>query len=419
MNHYFDHNATTPMSGVAKQAWLAAEERHWHNPSSLYREAGFAKQRLEEARERLAALLGCDDAERIVFTSGATESNNALFASLSRTLPPDAVVAVSEIEHPSVREAAAFWFRERVVTIPVDAKGVVRIEDVMATIGRHEPALVSVMAASNESGALQRWREIATVCRDAATLFHCDAAQWIGKMPCTRDCEGFPPSGWGRVEVLERGAGTSPGAAALEWPECVAESLAMCDFVTGSAHKFGGPKGCGFLLLPWQEEKPLFLLRGGPQENGRRAGTENYPAVEAMVCALEEAQARLAGTARLQMAHRDEFERVMQAAFPGLRIISGEAARLWNTCLLVMPWHENLKWLTRLTRRGFAISTGSACSSGREGSSAVVRALGASEEELRRVVRVSGGPDHASEDWRALADAFAEVGQELDAGGKG
>lgn len=403
MNRYFDHNATTPMSGIAKRAWLEATERHWHNPSSLYREAGFAKQKLEEARERLAALLGCDEAERIVFTSGATESNNALFASLTRTLPPGAVVAISAIEHPSVREAARFWFRDRVITIPVDEHGVVQVADVTAAIRRHEPALVSVMAASNESGALQRWREIAVVCREAGTLFHCDAAQWIGKMPCTGGREGFPLATWGRAERTEG----------------VEESLGMCDIVTGSAHKFGGPKGCGFLLLPWREDTPLFFLRGGPQENDRRAGTENYPAIEGMVCALEEAQSRLGAAARLQTAHRDEFERAMRAAFPGLRIISEEAARLWNTSLLVMPRHENLKWLTRLTRRGFAISTGSACSSGKEGSSAVVRALGASEEELRRVVRVSCGPDHAPEDWHALAEAFVEAGRELDAGGRG
>ena len=381
MNRYFDHNATTPMNDAAKRAWLDAAERHWHNPSSLYREAGFAKQRLEEARERLAALLGCEDAERIVFTSGATESNNALMASLSHSSPPNAVAAISAIEHPSVREAADFWFGGRVIEMPVDENGIVRPEEVSRIAKEHRPALISVMAANNESGAMQPWAEIAENCRDAGVPFHCDAAQWIGKVPL---------------------AGFAAGA----------------HYLTGSAHKFGGPKGCGFLVLAREDERLVFL-RGGPQENNRRAGTENYPAIEAMVGALEDVAPRLGSVATAQRAFRDEFERAMQSAFPGLRIVSGGAARLWNTSMFVMPRHENLKWLTRLTRRGFAISTGSACSSGKEGSSVVVRALGAADAELRRVLRVSGGWEHTAEDWPALAEAFTEVGRELDAGGKG
>jgi cysteine desulfurase len=109
----------------------------------------------------------------------------------------------------------------------------------------------------------------------------------------------------------------------------------------------------------------------------------------------------------------------MQASLEGLRLISADKPRLWNTSLLVMPRHENLKWLTRLSRRGFSISTGSACSSGKEGSSVVVTALGTSPEELRRVVRVSGGWDTTVNDWLELASAFQEVGAELDTGGKG
>lgn len=381
MNRYFDHNATTPMNDAAKRAWLEAAERHWHNPSSLYREAGFAKQRLEEARERLAAMLGCEDAERVVFTSGATESNNALMASLSHSSPPDAVVAISAVEHPSVREAADHWFRGRVVEIPMDESGIVRLEEVSRITKERRPALISVMGANNESGALQPWAEIAEICRATGVPFHCDAAQWVGKLPAA-DC------------------------------------AAGAHYLTGSAHKFGGPKGCGFLVLSREDERLVFL-RGGPQENDRRAGTENYPAIEAMVRGLEDVSPCIGSAAAQQRSLRDEFERAMQAAFPGLRIISGGTARLWNTSMFVMPRHENLKWLTRLTRRGFAISTGSACSSGKEGSSVVVRALGASDADLRRVLRVSGGWEHTAEDWRALTEAFAEAGRELDAGGKG
>lgn len=366
MNGYFDHNATTPLHPAAREAWLRASEKHWHNPSSLYRDAGMASQRLEAARDRLGMLLGVE-AERIVFTSGATESNNALLASLER-------VAVSSIEHPSVHMAA-----RNAIKIPVDAHGIVEPDAVKALIAEQRPPLVSVMAANNESGALQPWRDIAALCRKEGVPFHADAAQWIGKLD--------------------------------------AASLGECDYITGSAHKFGGPKGCGFLVLP-DEDARLHFLRGGPQENGRRAGTENYPAIEAMVTALETITPQLGEIESTQGKRRDNFIAAMRSRFEGLRVISEGAPRLWNTVLMVMPAHSNLKWLTALSRRGFSISTGSACSSGKEGSSVVVTALGAAPEELKRVVRISGGWESTGEDWVALAAAFGEAFEELNRGGR-
>jgi len=362
MNGYFDYNATTSLLPEAREAWLRANEKHWHNPSSLYRDAGIASQQLESARERLGMLISVE-AERIVFTSGATESNNALMAFFDRA-------AISPIEHPSVRMAT----RDAMI-IPVNADGVVEPDAVKSLIRSQRPALVSVQAANNESGALQPWREIAAICREQGVPFHTDAAQWIGKLD--------------------------------------ASSLGECDFITGSAHKFGGPKGCGFIALP-AEDSRLSFLRGGPQENGRRAGTENYPAVEAMVTVLETITPRLHEIEIGQSRHRDGFIAAMRSRFENLRVISEAAPRLWNTVLMVMPTHPNLKWLTALSRRGFSISTGSACSSGREGSSVVVTALGADADELRRVVRVSGGWETSAGDWQALAAAFDEVSGELN-----
>ncbi len=371
MNGYFDHNATTPLHPAAREAWLRTSEKHWHNPSSLYRDAGLASQQLESARERLGVLIGAE-AERIVFTSGATESNNALFA----LLPQDASIAISAIEHPSVREVVR---GRRTIELPVNCDGVVQPDVVVRVLGEEPPALVSVMAANNESGALQPWREIAALCRAQGVPFHTDAVQWLGKLD--------------------------------------ASHLGECDFVTGSAHKFGGPKGCGFLVLP-EEDSRLGFMRGGPQENGRRAGTENVPAIEAMVTALETLTSCLPEVEAEQTRLRDGFVTAVRERIPDLRVISENALRLWNTVLMVMPAHENLKWLTRLSRRGFSISTGSACSSGKEGSSVVVTALGASHEELRRVVRLSGGWDTQAADWQALAVAFVEVWDELNRGGR-
>ncbi len=374
MPAYFDYNATTPLSEAARQAWLTASTNHWHNASSLYHDAGFTAQKLDAARERLADLLGCE-AGRIVFTSGASESNNALFASL----PAGAQVAISAIEHPSVREAASGWTQKPVLEIPVNGQGVVELEAVLQLIKDSRPALISVMAANNESGTIQPWRRIANLCEEHGVGFHCDAAQWIGKQD--------------------------------------SESLGRCSYITGSAHKFGGPKGIGFLVLR-DEDEPLRFLRGGPQENGRRAGTENYPAIEAMVTALESITHSLPEIEATQVPLRDAFVNSLRATMPELRVIGEGAPRLWNTVLMVMPRHDNLKWLTRLSRLGFAISTGSACSSGKEGSSVVVTALGASWEELKRVVRISGGWHTTQAEWQALDEAFQKVGAELDSGGR-
>ncbi len=374
---YFDHNATTPLAQAARSAWLEAADRHWHNPSSLYREAGLASQALERARENLADLLEAEP-ERLIFTSGATESNNTVFAGLARCLAPDAVVALSAIEHPSVREAAIAWLgRGRVRFIPVDGEGLVRPAALETCLREHQPALVSVMAANNECGALQPWPELLQICRARGVRFHCDAAQWLGKLPSA--------------------------------------GLGKCDYLTGSAHKFGGPKGMGFLLVADAAER-FPLLHGGPQEAGRRAGTENYPAVAAMIAALHDAERLSSKIAKDQTNWRDASAARLQRALPGLRVISASAPRLWNTLLVVMPRHSSLKWLTRLSWRGFAVSTGSACSSGREGSSVVLHALGAEPDELRRVLRFSGGWQTTEEDWQALADALLATAGELDNG---
>lgn len=379
MAAYFDYNATSPVHAAAREAWLKASDEHWQNPSSLYREAGLTSQALEAARERLGDLLGVES-ERVVFTSGATESNNTLFSGLAQCLSPEACVAISAIEHPCVREAARAWLvRHRVLEIPVNRDGVVEVEVFQKWLVSHQPALVSIMAANNESGVLQPWRELQQVCRQANVRFHTDAAQWIGKLDST--------------------------------------AFGVCDYITGSAHKFGGPKGVGFLVVANADEAfPLF--HGGPQEQSRRAGTENYPGIEAMVTALESVTTKIDEVTEKQTAMRDAFIEQMQSRFVGLRVISQGAPRLWNTVLMVMPRHDNLKWLTRLSRLGFAISTGSACSSGKEGSSVVVQALGTSWEELGRVVRISGGWETTSAQWQALVAAFAEVSQSLDSGGR-
>jgi cysteine desulfurase len=373
MKGYFDHNATTPMSGAARQIWLETAERHWQNPSGLYREAGEAKRVLEDWREALADHFGVDEAGRIVFTSGATEANNAVIAHFAGCL--SGCLVTSEIEHPCV-EAAVHRDLDpsRVRRLPTDpATGAADLAPLKEWIAKGEVGAVSLMAANNETGALQAWREASDLCREAGIPFHTDAAQWIGKLPVA--------------------------------------GLGHAGYVTGSGHKFGGGKGVGFLILPEDEGgAPFHGLVGGPQEDGRRAGTENLPGIAAMVTALlERDEARLADWEECQGKWRDAFEsRIAREA--GVRLLATSGARMWNTSMFVLPHSKNLKWLTRLSQRGFSVSTGSACSAGKGNPSAVMMAMGLSYEEMGRVLRISGGGETTVEEWEGLAEAIIEVG---------
>ena len=355
---YFDYNATTPMSGAARAAWIEANDEYWQNPSSLYREAGRARMVLEEWREELADLFEIDEPERVVFTSGATEANNAIIRHLARDRKTR--IAMSAVEHPCVDAAVKREFS------PGQLREATSMDVLEQWIREGEVDVVSLMAANNETGEIFPWEKISALCSENRVSFHTDAAQWIGKMPL--------------------------------------EGLGQCGFVTGSGHKFCGGKGVGFLLLP-ESEADFCSSVGGPQENGFRAGTENLPAIAAMVTALREARS---GDA----TGRDFFEQEI-AEKVGARMIAGDAPRLWNTSMFLLPHSKNLKWLTRLSARGFSVSTGSACSAGQGNPSRVMAARGLDFDEMSRVIRVSGGWETTLDDWTALAESFAEVDAEL------
>jgi len=369
MGRYFDYNATAPVSAPAREAWLRVTDNYWHNPSGLYREAGIARRLMEESREDLADMLGTEPG-RIVFTSGATEANNALFAHLAAGGEGEERVAISAVEHPCVREAARKWFGNRVDEIRVTREGVVELDHLDRLLERGETALVSVMAANNETGVLQPWEAVSERCRDAGVRFHCDAAQWVGKMPL--------------------------------------EGLGDCDFLTGSGHKFGAVKGIGFLLV---DDGNFLAAVGGPQEEGRRAGTEDYAGIASMVAALAACRAGHA-------SGRDRFEERVRRLVPGTVTVGDKAGRLWNTSMLTVPRHSNLKWLTRLSKAGFALSTGSACSAGKGNPSHVMEAMGLGYKEMGHVLRVSGGWDTTLEDWMALAETVGQVWNALESRGR-
>lgn len=362
-HRYFDCNATSPLSGAAKSAWLRAIDRFWYNASGLYRESAQSREALETAREQVAESLKCEPGQ-IVFTSGATEANNAIFRWL-RDQHPDRSAAISALEHPSVSHPAG-----DALLFSSTPYGEADLDSLKEILTSEKIALVSLMAANNETGVIQPWERAARMVQASGGLFHCDAAQWIGKLP--------------------------------------AAELGQCDFVTGSGHKFGGPQGVGFLKIP-ETIRRFSTQLGGLQEGGHRAGTENVPAILAMVAAWNDR----ASAPEMSSAGRDAFEQKLLQAMPEIQIMGASAPRLWNTSLIVFPAHPNTKWLARLSALGFAVSTGSACSSG-SGASDVLMAMGVEGDALRRVLRFSGGWDHSMEDWLALAQAVIQVGAEMD-----
>ena len=364
---YFDHNATSPLCAAARDAWLTACERFPANPASPHRLGARAETALENARQSAAEFLECSPLD-IVWTSGATEANNALFHHIA--LDASAEVWVSAIEHPSVLEAARRSCHSRLKIIPVTHNGVVDLDWIESNLKRSRPSLIAVMAANNETGVVQPWKEILALCCKYDVPFACDAAQWIGKLP--------------------------------------ARGLGQCDFVTGCAHKFGGPVGIGFMKVPPQF-KPFIV--GGGQEDGRRAGTQNVAGTLAMMAAWQLRERQLAsGETKQRESWRDAFIADVQRVLPEFEVLGANAPRLWNTVSALMPAMEDCRrrWVVRLDKSGFAVSTGSACASGKEKPSHVVTAMGLSSEG-DRMLRFSSGWETSRDDWHALAAAVISV----------
>src|SRR5277367_631499 len=286
---YFDHNATAPVMREAREAWLHATEKISGNPSSPHQIGSRANVALREAREKLAYFLGCN-ANDIVWTSGATEANNTVMHHFAKTLDAKSEVWVSAIEHPCVDESAKYYFGKRAKLIPVTHDGVIDLDWLTMELADTRPGLITVMAANNETGVIQPWREILSICQAYEVPFFTDAVQFIGKMPC--------------------------------------EGLGDCDFVTGAAHKFGGPRGVGFLKIPHRSQVTP-LLHGGKQEGGRRAGTENVATIAAMMAALEVREKQIARNEHLlRKLWRENFERDFLRTLPGAMIVGASQPRL-------------------------------------------------------------------------------------------
>ena len=367
---YFDHNATSPLHPAARQVWLEATERFIGNPSSLHRVGARADAALSEAREKLARILGCDALD-LVFNSGATESANTVFHHAARVFPIDAEIWLSAVEHPCVTAAAIHHFPKRHRLIPVTRDGLVDLNWLAKRLKRKRPGLLAVMAVNNETGVIQPTREILALSRAHGIPFFCDAVQAVGKLP--------------------------------------AAGLGECDFLSGSAHKFGGPRGVGFLKCP-AKGRVEPLLRGGAQEEGRRAGTENLAGVLAMLAALEAREQ--AGARKPDL--RVQFEQQLIESLPGSEIVAAQSPRVWNTTLALMPEADcRTRWVVKLDKLGVAVSTGSACASGKEEPSPVLTAMGYSPAEAARALRFSAGWETTVADWEKLLAALVQAHREM------
>ncbi len=366
---YFDHNATSPLYPIARENLLSALDEAWQNPSSPYQSSARVHALLEVAREKFAGVLSCR-VDEIIFNSGATEGNNAVFAWARENSDKNSCVVVSRTEHPSVIESAKAFFGERVLWLDVDENGVVSCEQLEKLLQKRKICLIAIMAANNETGVLAPVDKIGNLCHSADVRWLCDATQWMGKLP--------------------------------------AIDLSAADFLVGSAHKFGGPKGVGFIRLSPSIEG-FHSARGGEQEAGRRGGTVNYPSIVAMCEVFSFLEKNELKQKESRIAWRQVFEDRLQQSIPGLIINGVGAKRLWNTSSLKMPSQDNVRWLRKLDKEGFEVSTGSACSSGSEEPSHVLAAHGLTAETARRTIRVSSSWLTKEEEWMALADAVERV----------
>jgi cysteine desulfurase len=376
---YLDWNATTPLRPEAKAAMAAAWDISG-NPSSVHAEGRQARRLVEEARASISAAVG-GRPQDVIFSSGGTEANAlALTPGLRRGAgQPAERLLVSAIEHTSVLSGGRFP-AETIATIKVTPSGVVDLGHLRALLHDGPPALVSVMLANNETGAIQPVAEVAEIVHAAGGLLHVDAIQALGKLP---------------FDIRSMGA----------------------DLVTLSAHKIGGPKGVGALVLAADVQGLEPLLRGGGQELGRRAGTENVAGIAAFGAAAKAAMGLLEGNAARLRDLRDSLEQGLRQT-RGMIVFSGDARRLPNTTLFTVPGLKAETAVIGFDLAGIAVSSGSACSSGKVQPSHVLAAMGLGRDLAQGAVRLSLGwstsqtdIDMTLEAWRTLANTLLKGGR--------
>ncbi len=336
---YFDYNATAPLRSSVRQTMIEAMDLVG-NASSVHSFGRDVRKKIESSRQRVAIALGLES-KRVIFTSGATESNNLALKNFSGR------VIVSAIEHDSV-----FKVRDDAVTIPVSTDGVVDLDNLDKLLEKNsgEPTLISVMAANNETGVIQPLAEVVQIAKKHRAYVHSDAVQAIGKVE-------FP------------------------WH--------MLDMISVSGHKLGGPAGIGCLVI--NTGLPIVpYIKGGGQERSYRAGTENLIGIVGMAAAIEES---LKDNWIHAKKLRDTLEDLISEIDPDALVIKKETNRLSNTAVLYMAGVKSETQIMSFDLKGFAVSAGAACSSGKVKTSRVLEAMGFNTDKNGQVIRVSIGPN--------------------------
>lgn len=362
---YLDWNATAPLRPEARAAMVAVLDG---NPSSVHAEGRAARRRIEEAREKVAALVGAEP-RNVVFTSGGTEANMlALAPGAGRTR-----LLVSAIEHASVLAGGRFATVEQ---IPVTADGLLDLVVLQRRLAEGEGALVSLMSANNETGVVQPICEAARLVHEAGGLLHVDAVQAPGRIPCDINALG-------------------------------------ADLLTLSAHKMGGPQGVGALVRRVETLHVEPLIKGGGQERSTRAGTENVAGIAGFGAAADAAQQELAGDSARMLALRDRLEAGLRAVSPDAMIFGAGVARLPNTTLFSVEGMKAETAVIAFDLEGVAASSGAACSSGKVQPSHVLAAMGVAPALARGAVRLSLGRTTRESDVDRCLEAWNRVAQAL------
>ena len=374
---YFDHNATTPLDPRVLEAMLPyLTDAAYGNPSSVHRFGRAARQALDSAREQVAALVGAQSSQ-LFFTSGGTEADNLALKGFAQRYPAKRIL-VSSTEHAAVIEPADALARQGIAVekLPVDAQGRVDPSALDAQLRQGDVGLVSVMWANNETGVIQDIPAIAQRVQAAGGALHCDAVQAAGKLPLD-----FAGSG--------------------------------AQLMTLSAHKIYGPRGIGALIVDKTLElEPL--QHGGGQEKGMRGGTENLAAAVGFGIAAELARQELEQRATHARHLRDRLQAGLRE-IPGTVIFGDGAERLPNTVQFGTPGFESETLLMSLDRKGIAVSSGSACHSGKTEPSHVLMAMGVEKGLALSAIRVSFGQGNTAAEVDRFLEVFRGVVQNLSA----
>jgi cysteine desulfurase len=373
---YFDNNATTRVLPEVFESMAPFFTDLYGNPSSVHRFGNQVRQRIDEARAQVAALIGAADPVEIIFTSCGTEGNNAAIRSMLEARPDKRHIVTTQVEHPAVLGVCQHLEKKgyRVSWLAVDRDGMINLDELRHAL-TDETALVSIMYANNETGVIFPIESVGKIARDRGIPFHVDAVQVAGKLPL-------------KVRDLP------------------------VDLMTISGHKFHGPKGIGVLYVRRRLAFPAFVI-GGHQERNRRAGTENVPGIVGMGKAAEIALRNCAANADYVRGLRDRLEQGLLESCPDSRINGHRQNRLPNTLNISFKYLEGESVLVLLDQHGICASTGSACTAGSSEPSHVLRAMGVPAEWLQGAIRFSLSELNTVEEVRFVNQKVPLVVQRL------